>query len=427
MSPRSPQFPAFFLLALELAPSRIHAAFAAFAFAFVPRSFEWMIMGGGLTRAPGFVLAILAVYFGVRFLKRGGRGWLGAGVCLGLTVLTHPQAGLFAAVSLSLVTLAYARSRPAWWRMIAAAAVALLLAAPWLLLVVARYGPGPLFSAGGTSLNLIQSVFYLVTARLTEEPFWQLAAGLAVLGAVYSLATRRWFVPAWAAVLVLADPRAAATYVSVPLSLLVAVGLLDVVIARIGGVGGDLVGAPDWPTPLLRRRSVRAVVASALAFAMVSASLAPHVLSPMATLSADARNAMAWSRDALPTPARVVVVTGRFWYEDATSEWFPYLADRVSVATAQGYEWLGSAAWQRQVELSDALRDLANDTVSALEAWAAEYGEEYDFVYVPKGPLGGVRSDDDCCSAMRTTLRESLDYEVVYDDAGATIFRRRGS
>ncbi len=83
--------PAFFLLALVLAPSRVHAAVAAFAFAFVPRSFEWLVMGGGLTRAPGFLLAILAVYLGIRFLKLGGRAWLGAGICLGLTVLTHPR------------------------------------------------------------------------------------------------------------------------------------------------------------------------------------------------------------------------------------------------------------------------------------------------------------------------------------------------
>ena len=160
---------------------------------------------------------------------------------------------------------------------------------------------------------------------------------------------------------------------------------------------------------------------------MLSAALAPYVLSPMASLSADARSAMAWSRDSLPSTARVVVVTGRSWYEDATSEWFPYLAGRVSVATVQGYEWLGSSAWQRQLELADALRDRANDTVAALDEWARQFGVEYDYVYVPKGRLGGVRSEEDCCSAMRVTLRESADYEIVYDGVGATIARRIGS
>ncbi len=416
--------PAFALLAMALSPSRLHAAIATFAFAFVPRSFELMVMGGGLTRAPGFLLAILSIYLGIRFLKTGGRAWLGVGITLGLTVLAHPQAGLFAAISLSLATLAYARSRPAWARMLAAASVGVLLTLPWLILVVARYGTGPLLSAGGVSANLVQSIFYLLTFRLTDEPFWTLAAGLAVLGFVYSLARRRCFVPAWAAVLVLADPRGAATYVSVPLSLLAAVGLLDVLVARIAGVEGDLWSAPGWPTLLLRGRAVRAVIGGALVLGMTSALLAPYVLDPMATLSADQREAMAWSRASLPATARVVVVTGRAWYMDAASEWFPYLAGRVSVATVQGYEWLGAAAWNGQLELNAALADRADDTVAALDAWAREFDVPYDVAYIPKGHLGSVLSDEDCCSAMRTTLRDSADYEIIYDGAGATIARR---
>ena len=419
--------PAFALLAMALAPSRVHAAIATVAFALVPRSFEWLVMGGGLTRAPGFLVAIMSVYLGIRFLKTGGRAWIGAGIGLGLTVLTHPQAGLFATISLSLAALAHARTRRAWSRMIAAAVVGVFVTAPWLAVVTIRYGIGPFVSAGGVSANLLQSVFYLLTANLTDEPFWKLAAGLGVLGVVYSLSARRFFAPAWAVVLVLAAPRAAATYVSVPLSLLVAVGLLDVVVARILHVGGELLSSPGWPTPLLRLRSVRIVVGGALVFGMLSASLAPYVLSPMASLSADARSAMAWSRDFMPPTARVVIVTGRPWYQDATSEWFPYLAGRVSVATAQGYEWLGSSAWQRQLELSAALGGRADDTVAALDEWARQFGVDYDYVYLPKGPLGGVLSEDDCCGAMRVTIRESATYEIVYDGVGATIARRIGS
>ncbi len=419
--------PAFALLAMVLAPSRVHAAIATFVFALVPRSFEWLVMGGGLTRAPGVLLAILSIYLGIRFLKTGGRAWLGAGIVLGVTVLTHPQAGLFAAISLSLATLAYARSRPALVRMIAAAAVGLLVALPWLVLVTMRHGFGPFLSAGGVSANLLQSVFYFLTANLTDEPWWKLAAGLGVLGFVYSLFRRRYFLPAWVAILVLADPRGAATYVTAPLSLLAAVGLLDVVVARFVGAGGDLVSAPGWPSPLLRGRPIRAVIGAALVFGMLSALLGPYVLDPMDSLDGDERSAMAWSRDALPTTARVVIVTGRAWYEDATSEWFPYLAGRVSVATVQGHEWLGSSDWQRQLDLSAALGGRADDTVAALDEWARQYGVEYDYVYVPKGRLGSVLSEEDCCSAMRVTLGESADYEIVYDGVGATIARRIGS
>jgi len=417
--------PAFFLLALEMAPTRVHAAIAAFAFALVPRSFESLVMGGGLARAPGMLLAIVSIYLGARFLRRGDRSWLGAGVALGLAVLTHPDGGLFAALSLALIALAYARGRRAWSRLVAAAAVGVIVTLPWLIVVITRHGIAPLVSAGGVSANLPESLYYLLTARLTDEPFWMLTAGLAVLGFVYALSARRLFVPAWAVALIIADPRAGGTYVSVPLAILAAMGLLDVVGARLVRVGGDIASAPGWPTAVLRSRGVSIILGGAFVLAMLSAFLAPYVLSPMASLNTDARAAMTWVRTSLPPSARVVVVTGRPWYEDATSEWFPYLSGRQSVATVQGFEWMGASAWQAQLDLSAALQDRATDTVTSLEEWALEHQVSYDFVYLPKGGPGRLSSGLDCCTALRQTVRESGVYEIVYDGPGATIARRR--
>ena len=416
--------PAFALLASLLLPTRVHAVVATFAFALVPRSFEWMIMGGGLTRAPGLLLAILSIYMGIRFLEREDRSWIAAGVGFGLATLTHPPAGLFTAISLTVAALAYGRSRRAWSRTIVAAGVGLVVLAPWVASVVARHGVAPLLSAGGTSPNLVESVFHLLTARLGDEPLWALTAALAVLGFVFALSRRRWFLPAWPVVLVLADPRGAANYVSVPMAILAAVGLLDLLLARLLGVPGELDAAPGWPSGILRRNATRLVLGGALTLGMISALVAPYSLSPMAALSAADREAMAWSRMSLPAEARVVVVSGRPWFEDATAEWFPYLADRVSVATVQGYEWLGSAAWQRQVDLAADLATGANDTVGALEEWAAKYEVTFDHVYLPKGRLGGALASDDCCSALRRIVRDSADFLVVYDGPGATIARR---
>ena len=416
--------PALALLANELAPSRVHAAVATFAFALLPRSFEFLVMGGGLARAPGMFLAILAIYLCMRSLRRGDRSWVGAGVALGLAVATHPEGGLFAALSLSLVALAYARGRRAWSRMVAVAGIGVLVTLPWLVAVVAGHGIGPLESAGGTSLNLFQSLYYLVTANLTDEPLWALTGGLAVLGLIYSLAVRRFFVPLWVVAVVVANPRGAETYASVPIAILAAVGLLDVVVARVVPIGGDLASTPGWPASVLRTRAASAVLGGALVLAMLSAFLAPYLASPMASLDADARAAMTWVRDSLPAASRVVVVSGRPWYEDATAEWLPYLSGRVSVATVQGHEWLGSSSWQHQLDLAAALEARADDAVASLDEWAREYGVDYDYVYLPKGRLGGALSEGDCCSAMRVTIRQAPQYEIVYDGAGATIARR---
>lgn len=419
--------PAYSLLASVLAPSRTHVVVATFVFALVPGSFEWLIMGGGLTRAPGFLLAILTLYLWIRFLKLGGRAWIGAGVGLGLAVLTHPNAGLFTAIGMSLAAIAYGRDGRTWGRVIATAAIGVAVSMPWIVTVVARHEIAILIAAGGTSPNLWQSVYTILTASVTGEPFWRLAAGLGVLGYLYAVFRRWYFLPAWAAIIALADPRATITYAAVPMSVLAAVGLLDVVTARLLHLAGEIRAAPGWPGAVLRRRSVRAILGVALSLGLMSALLAPYVIGPLTSIDSDQRSAMAWSRGAIPSTARVLVVTDLPWYGQTTAEWFPYLAGRESVATVQGYEWLGSAAWQRQLELADALREHANDTVAALDEWADEFGVVYDYVYLPKGQLGGVMSAEDCCRALRSTLRDSADYEIVYDGVGATIARRLGS
>ena len=53
---------AFYLLARRILPSRVAVVAATFAFALVPRSFIWLLMGGGVTRALGLLLAILALH-----------------------------------------------------------------------------------------------------------------------------------------------------------------------------------------------------------------------------------------------------------------------------------------------------------------------------------------------------------------------------
>ena len=413
--------PAFALLALEIAPTRVHAAIATFVFAVTPRAFDWLIMGGGLARAPGMLFAILAIYFLARYLRAHDRTWIAAGLALGLAVVTHPQAGLFGALSMALLALARARGRTIWLRVAGSAVIGLAVALPWLGLVISRNGAGPLASAGGTSPNLAQSAYYLLTAKLTDEPLWTLTAGLAALGAIYLLATRRFLVPAWVAAVVIIDPRGASTVVSVPLALLAASGLLDVIVARIIGVGGSIDEAPGWPVEILRRRATAALLVGALTLGMLSAFLAPYLTSSMASLSPDARSAMRWVNDTLPSSTRVVVVTGRSWYEDATSEWFPYLADRESVATVQGYEWLGAAAWQGQLDLAASLQEVSNAPVSYLEAWATRQGVAYDVVFVPKGKLGAVTGPADCCTILRDSLRASGGFSVIYDGPGATV------
>ena len=145
-----------------------------------------------------------------------------------------------------------------------------------------------------------------------------------------------------------------------------------------------------------------------------------HVLSP------DVRAAMSWADRTMPASATFVVVTGEGWDLDAVGEWFPALAKRSSVATVQGYEWMGTPRLWLQHDLNADLQACATATDTCLVAWMRRYDLTAPYVFLPKGPLAGPLSATDCCSALRDTLRTAPGDTVVYDADGATIIRLRG-
>ena len=63
-----------------------------------------MIDGGGLTRSPGYLLAVLAIWQAARFYRTRSRGSaLATGILAGLTLLTHPEGALFGIVSVVVI------------------------------------------------------------------------------------------------------------------------------------------------------------------------------------------------------------------------------------------------------------------------------------------------------------------------------------
>jgi len=96
---------AFFLLARDLVPSRPTVAAAVCTFAVLPRSFLWLIMGGGLTRSLGFLFAILALWQLHRaFTRQAWRNVVGATLVSALTVLTGPARTVTAVAEASRAT-----------------------------------------------------------------------------------------------------------------------------------------------------------------------------------------------------------------------------------------------------------------------------------------------------------------------------------
>lgn len=91
--------PAFYLCARAVLESEILAGVAAISFAMLPRAFNALIMGGGLTRATGDVISLLLLAHLWSVLSgRKERTLPYAGFLSALLLLSHPQRILHTAV-----------------------------------------------------------------------------------------------------------------------------------------------------------------------------------------------------------------------------------------------------------------------------------------------------------------------------------------
>ena len=128
---------------------------------------------------------------------------------------------------------------------------------------------------------------------------------------------------------------------------------------------------------------------------------------------------MRWVAEETPPSSRFLVIPSTGWETAKTLEWFPVLADRVSLATVQGTEWLPSDAFTDRTDAYDALFECGYRVARCLDAWAAGTGMTFTHVYIPRPPAG------QCCWTLLASLAEDPRYDLIYNGPGATIYVRQ--
>lgn len=415
--------PAFWLLARSILTKPLYASLATLLFVSVPRSFNWEVVGGGLTRSPGFFFATLALWQTYELFRDGKRSHLGPAVVLSaLSVLCHMEMGWFVAFSTLFFALWHRRQPQMLPNAAILAAGVALLTAPWYVSVLLRHGFDPLLSALQSGGHSPVVLFAPLMLRFTDDMLFPVALVLGLLGLLATIRDRRHLLPLWLLVIFVLDPRKAATVSTLPLALLATIGLVEVV----------------WP--LLRREGEQAASKWALAatgfFLVLYAPVAAVVSangndSPLHALPRTQREAMTWAATNTNSDATFLVIpSANRWANDAPSEWFPALAARNSIATVQGGEWLGGATFDRLQEGYRELAVCAGSNAACIDDWLASSGQRPGYVYVPKGESAAGatffnRQALDCCRALLDSLRVEPDYRLVFENDGAAIFERR--
>lgn len=419
---------AFAALARELLASRTAVVAAVTAFALIPRSFIWMVMGGGLTRSLGFLFALLTLHQLHRvYVRRDWRAVPWAGLAGGLTALSHLGTAPFLVFSGLLFWLAYGRHRTGVLGTLAAAAIAAVVSAPWWAQVLAEHGPGPFLAASATGgsvfrgLSLYEAVGTLAESGLgTGESVLALIGMLGVVGFFYSLTARDWLLPAWWIAIVLLDARQGSTFDTVPISLLAGVAVAQVLLPAMRRAW-----SAEAP-PTLRRSPGRRgwrpelVLGLFVVFSTLTALLRmPNLvggLPDLVGLSGGERAALAWVARSTPPSARILVVAGSSWEIDHNSEWLPVLGQRTSVATVQGYEWRPQGEFIAKKRDYVELQGCAWWSGDCVESWSRRTGQTFTHLYIPKRP------GRECCHQLLVSLARDPAYRRVYDGPGATIF-----
>ncbi len=421
--------PAFFLLARSMLGSRRTIVFSTAMFALLPPGFMWMIMGGGLTRAFGFLLALLALHQ-VHEMYARKQLWrsLPAGIFSALTLMSHLEMAWLVALSSLLFFIAYARDAHGIRSSLVVAVLGGALSAPWWATVIAYHGPGPLLSALHSGSYPLAGAFALLQSGPTVEPLFALVAGLALLGGFACVANRRYLLVAWVLAAAALDGRAFVTSATIPVAMLAAIGVQDVLLPLIqhhrliqpslppSADTGDreASGAPRW--------LAGAVLVSVIAYAVLEAIVASPKL--LTGINGQERDAMAWVAASTPAESRFLIVTESRWSVDRTAEWFPALTDRRAILTVQGSEWLPGDAFNREIAQYTELQKCGQRLVDCVDAWVADTGRAYDYIYFPNfDPRADKPGDGPCCISLRASVAGDDRFTQVFDGPGAVIYR----
>lgn len=423
--------PVFYLLAQDLLGNRIQAVLATLVFSLLPRAFEWMIMGGGITRTFGMLFALWAMHQVLTlFRARSLQAILSSVVAVSLVVLSHPEAAAHTALTVAVFYIVKDHSRIGLRDICLVALGVLVLTAPWWGTVLARHGIAPFLASAAAasedSYNALAGLFALFRFDFADEPFVTILTVLGLLGLVYQLFKRQYLLPLWFFVMHTLEPRGGTLFMMIPLAMSAGVAFDEIVLPPFGlraaGTTTTAEALPDtsadWLRQFLRAPAVRIVVGLVLVYGVMAAYATGWRIRQDFTVTNADLAAFHWVEVNAPEDSRFALITQGLALRDASSEWFPALTGRRSIATVFGFEWIQSADFAGRIERYRSLQTCAFEDTGCLEAWSREQQAPFDYVYV-REPEGINRAP------LNIHLAESADYSPVFSSSTVVIFKKR--
>ncbi|MBI5953417.1 MAG: hypothetical protein HY865_17325 [Chloroflexi bacterium] len=407
----------FFKLAEQILPSRTSAALAALIYALSSRAFLWQVMGGGITRAFGMLFLILMLWQAVQLFREYTPKRLALTILFGaLTVMSHPQTALHAALGGLMVFLFYGRSKRGVISALWVGVGVVLLSVPWWATVFLRHGFEPLLSAGQTSQRTLE--FYLIVLQL-HSPTNYLALPFLIffyIGLWLSFKRREFFFITWIVIAYLIDTRGGDGVVLLAESMLASMGLIQLSawISRSDG---------DQPEAVMAKPVSQILVFASAFYFLLAASISDFQLVNTSLKPADLEM-IEWVNSNVEDGRTFLLSTGReFSMSDPMQEWFPALTKQHSATTLQGLEWTLSEKffpWYEQLVEFQHCADL-----DCVTAWSVANGLNYDYLIVTIPPKEDKSDFANSLRSLALSTRASDLFVLAYESKTTLIFEKK--
>jgi hypothetical protein len=416
--------PLFVWIAARLLTSRTSLFFAAFVFPLIPRSYEWLIMGGGVSRSPAMVAVLVAMLFTMSAIdRRQTRFFVAASGALGLALTMHLEWGISGWVVTTLLILMARPTRASVGIVVAIGLGMGLVSFPWWASVLAIHGIDPFLAAmttggwDGETFSTRMTTFDLFTLPRT----WIAVLGAFGFGFAWASRDRRQLlVLLWLLLIYVTTPRHAKTVAAIPVAMLIGISLekltgwLDAQLRR-GAESSE--GAPSSPPHRLVTLLLHGILAVSVFGYMLWEGENSQEPSPLVALTPGERAGMSWIGQNVDESAHFLVVSrSLIWASDRAAEWFPLLAHRRSVNTLQGLEWVREVPFESELLRSEMHRQAAYLSPAVAPQYGLQlFGATHDHVAVFAPRNQGIRR----------AYADSNLYEPLYEQDEVAIYRVR--
>jgi hypothetical protein len=349
-----------------------------------------------------------------------------------LLVLSHPEWALHGLVTAGFFWWMRGRNKAG---LISALLVAVgigLVTSPWWLSVISRYGLQTFLLAPRASGTHLLFWVPLLLLNFTGEsvPFTALFGMLGLLFLVYH---KRYFLAAWLVLVFLTDPRSSLNVTPIQISMLAAIAISEFFPPIVTLQSAPEPAAKD-DRPQIKRTGISfglLILGYCFILGVLNAQISVLKLTRSESLGKSELAALAWVSKNTPPGSRFLIMG---WQEDPTVspilEWFPALTGRVSVSTVQGREWLpGSQNFTVRYPQFTSLQTCQYQDLSCVDAWLANLQEDPLDYLLFTNSIQTDTGEQIRDSLLQFSISQSPDYRLVYATPQIKIYQHlhRGS